>query len=41
LADAWKLGVDEWNTQFFSVNKDGDLIQKAMSELKSEISLFY
>src|SRR3989339_2165686 len=21
----WKLGVDEWNTQFFSVNKDGNL----------------
>ena len=21
----WKLGVDEWNTQFFDVNKDGDL----------------
>ena len=21
----WKLGVDEWNTQFFGVNKDGDL----------------
>ena len=22
----WKLGVEEWNTQFFDVNKDGNLI---------------
>ncbi len=22
----WKLGVDEWNTQFFGVNKEGELV---------------
>ncbi|MDQ5922773.1 MAG: Arginine decarboxylase, partial [Patescibacteria group bacterium] len=21
----WKLGVSEWNTEFFGVNKDGNL----------------